>query len=66
MAVFKNMARMVGAGPLMVMDTDVEGVAEVEAVEEHLHVVEGGDRDAGGPDLAVDVGRVRRGRSRRG
>ena len=25
MAVFKNMARMVGAGPLMVIDTEVAG-----------------------------------------
>src|SRR6202030_441242 len=30
-------------------------VAEVEAVEQGLHVVEGGDGDAGGSDLAVDV-----------
>ena len=29
---------------------------QVEAVVEHLHVVEGGHRDAGGADLAVDVG----------
>jgi hypothetical protein len=33
MAVFMNIARMVGAGPLMVMDTEVRGVAQVEAVE---------------------------------
>ena len=29
---------------------------EVEAVVERLHVIEGGDRDTGGADLAVDVG----------
>ena len=56
MAALKNMARMVGAGPLMVIDTEVVGIAQVEPVEEGLHVVEGGDGDPRRADLAVDVG----------
>ena len=55
-AVFRNIARIVGAGPLIVIDTEVVGRAEVEARVEHLHVVERGDRHAGVADLAVDVG----------
>ena len=47
---------MVGAGPLIVIDTDVVGSHEVEAVEQHLHVVERRDRDTRVPDLPVDVG----------
>ena len=46
---------MIGAGPLIVIDTEVVGEQQVEAVVEHLHVVERGDRDAGVADLAVDV-----------
>jgi hypothetical protein len=49
MAVFMNIARMVGAGPLMVIDTEV--VAQVEAVVQHLHVVQRGDRHAELPTL---------------
>jgi hypothetical protein len=55
-----NIARIIGAGPLMVIDTDVLGRAEVEAGVQLLHVVERGDVDAGVADLAVDV-RARRG-----
>ena len=60
MAVFMNMARIIGAGPLMVMDTEVDGVAEVEARIQLLHVVERRDGHAGIAGAAEDVGpRVR-------
>ena len=55
MAVFMNMARIVGAGPLMVMDTEVAGCAQIEAAVEHLHVVQRGDAHARVAHLAVDV-----------
>ena len=51
----KNIARIDGAGPLIVIDTEVVRIAQVEAVVERLDVVERGDRDAGVADLAVDV-----------
>ena len=57
MAVFRNIARIIGAGPLIVIDTDVVGLQQVEAGVELLHVVERRDRHAGVADLAVDVGR---------
>ena len=47
---------MVGAGPLIVIDTEVARIAQVEAVIERLHVVQRRDRNAGVADLAVDVG----------
>ncbi len=56
MAVLRNMARMVGAGPVDGHRHRRGRIAEVEPVEERLHVVERGDRHPGGPDLAVDVG----------
>ena len=55
MAVLKNMARMVGAGPLMVIDTEVAGSHRSKPAN-RAHVVEGGDRHPRGADLAVDVG----------
>jgi hypothetical protein len=39
----------------MVIDTEVVGLTQVEAVVQHLHVVQGGDGHAGVADLAVDV-----------
>ena len=54
--VFRNMASTVGAGPLMVIDTEVHRVAEIEPRVEDLHVLERADRHAGVADLAVDVG----------
>ncbi len=50
------MARIAGAGPLIVIDTDVVGSHRSKPVVERLHVVERGDRHAGVADLAVDVG----------
>ncbi len=55
-AALKNMARIIGAGPLMVIETEVVGVAEVEAGVEPLDVLDGADRDPGLADLAPDVG----------
>ena len=49
MAVFMNIARMVGAGPLMVIETEVLGAAQVEARVQHLHVLQ--RRDADTPEL---------------
>jgi hypothetical protein len=54
MAVLRNMASMMGAGPLMVMETDVWG-AQLEPAIEHLHIVQGADADPGIAHLAVDV-----------
>ena len=54
-----NIARIIGAGPLMVIDTRGGGRAQVEAGVQLLHVVQRGDVDAGVADLAVDV-RARR------
>ena len=56
MAVLRNIARIVGAGPLIVIDTEVVGSHRSKPDVEHLHVVERGDRHAGVADLAVDVG----------
>ena len=56
MAVFMYMARIMGAGPLMVMDTEVDGAHEVEARVELLHVVERGDGYAGIAGAPEDVG----------
>ena len=72
-----NIARMIGAGPLIVIDTDVVGAREIEAGVQLLHVVERRDADAGIADLAVDVrtlgrifavqrDRIERGRQARG
>ena len=49
MAVFMNIARIVGAGPLIVMLTLVAGCVQVEAAVQHLHVVQRGDADT--PEL---------------
>ncbi len=56
MAVFRNMARIVGAGPLIVIDTDVEGSQRSNPSNSVLHVVERGHGHARRPDLAVNVG----------
>ena len=72
-----NIARMIGAGPLIVIDTEVRRRRQVEAGVELLHVVERRDVDAGVADLAVDVrtrrrifavqrDRIERGRKARG
>ena len=55
-----NIARIIGAGPLIVIDTEVRRRAQVEAGVQLLHVVERGDVDAGVADLAVDVRAHRR------
>jgi hypothetical protein len=55
-AVLKNIASSVGAGPLIVIDTEVAGSHKREARIQRLHVVERRDRDAGVAHLAVDVG----------
>ena len=65
MAAFMKNASSIGAGPLMVIETDVFGSAEVEARVELLGVVERGDRHAGVADLAVDVRAVGPGPRRR-
>ena len=43
MAALKKKASIIGAGPLIVSDTLVFGVAEVESGEQLLHVVDGAD-----------------------
>ena len=44
-------AMMIGAGPLIVIDAEKSGRAEVEAVVEPDHVLDGVDRDAALADL---------------
>ena len=56
MAVFMKNARIIGAGPLIVIDTDVEGCAQIEARIELLHIVYAGDRDTRVANLAVNIG----------
>ena len=55
-AAFRKKASTIGAGPLIVIETEVFGVAQVEARVELLGVVERADRHARVADLAADVG----------
>ncbi len=66
MAVFKNMARIMGAGPLMVMDTEVVGALRSNPSVEHLDIIQAADADTRGSDLAVDIRAFLRDRTRTG
>jgi hypothetical protein len=55
MAVLRNMASMMGAGPLMVMETEVLGAHRSNPPYKHLHIIQGADADTGIADLAVDI-----------
>ncbi len=59
-AAFMYIARIVGAGPLIVIEIDVAGSVRSKPPVQHLEIVERGDRHAGIADLAVDVGADRR------
>ena len=55
-AVLRNIASIAGAGPLIVIDTEVVGAQRSKPPYSTFEVVERRDRDAGGADLAVHVG----------
>ena len=53
-----NIAKIIGAGPLIVIDTDVDGSHKIKAFIKLFHIIEGTDADPAFADFPVNVGTV--------